>query len=154
MRLPLTAVLPAGVPMKMDEQQKFIEGALSEPKPSGAICYGGSDSNLWMMYGGWGAFNQNLDADGFHKEPVDVLLKDEDPTRSLQPWTWSVGSTPRAPVPPILGISSRTGLADARCSRWHPRRLMLTSNFWKGKIMEVIKRLNGRRRSTGDSGAH
>lgn len=66
-----------------DEQQKFIEGALSRPETL-------QEHLLWQLrlqpvdddirrIGE--LLIQNLDADGFHKEPVDVLLKDEDPAK-------------------------------------------------------------------------
>lgn len=66
-----------------DEQQKFIEGALSRPETL-------QEHLLWQLrlqpvdedirrIGE--LLIQNLDADGFHKEPVDVLLKDEDPLK-------------------------------------------------------------------------
>lgn len=66
-----------------DEQQKFIEGALSRPETL-------QEHLLWQLrlqpvdddirrIGE--LLIQNLDADGFHKEPVEVLLKDEDPVK-------------------------------------------------------------------------
>ncbi|HRS03122.1 MAG TPA: RNA polymerase factor sigma-54 [Treponema sp.] len=62
-----------------DEQQKFIEGALSRPETL-------QEHLLWQLrlqpidedvrrIGE--LLIQNLDADGFHKEPVELLLKDE-----------------------------------------------------------------------------
>ncbi|WP_304226461.1 RNA polymerase factor sigma-54 [Gracilinema caldarium] len=66
-----------------DEQQKFIEGALSRPETL-------QEHLLWQLrlqpvdddirrIGE--LLIQNLDADGFHKEPVELLLKDEDPVK-------------------------------------------------------------------------
>ncbi len=66
-----------------DEQQKFIEGALSRPETL-------QEHLLWQLrlqpidedvrrIGE--LLIQNLDADGFHKEPVELLLKDEDPDK-------------------------------------------------------------------------
>ncbi len=66
-----------------DEQQKFIEGALSRPETL-------QEHLLWQLrlqpidedirrIGE--LLIQNLDADGFHKEPIDVLLKNEDPAK-------------------------------------------------------------------------
>jgi RNA polymerase sigma-54 factor len=63
------------------EQRKFIEGALSRPETL-------QEHLLWQLrlqpiddeirrIGE--LLIQNLDADGFHKEPVELLLKDEDP---------------------------------------------------------------------------
>ncbi|WP_304243525.1 RNA polymerase factor sigma-54 [Gracilinema caldarium] len=66
-----------------DEQQKFIEGALSRPETL-------QEHLLWQLrlqpidedvrrIGE--LLIQNLDADGFHKEPVELLLKDENPDK-------------------------------------------------------------------------
>jgi RNA polymerase sigma-54 factor len=65
------------------EQHKFIEGALSRPKTL-------QEHLLWQLrlqpiddasrqIGE--LLIQNLNADGFHKEPVDLLFKNEDPKR-------------------------------------------------------------------------
>lgn len=65
------------------EQHKFIEGALSRPETL-------QEHLLWQLrlqpiddtsrqIGE--LLIQNLDADGFHKEPVDLLLKNQDPQR-------------------------------------------------------------------------
>jgi RNA polymerase sigma-54 factor len=66
---------------EMEEQYKFIEGALSRPETL-------QEHLLWNLrlepvdeevrrLGE--ILIQNLDADGFHKEPVDLLLKGEEP---------------------------------------------------------------------------
>jgi RNA polymerase sigma-54 factor len=64
-----------------DEQRRFIEGALSRSETL-------QEHLLWQLAlepvsGGIRRLGeiiiQNLDADGFHKEPVEVLLKNEDP---------------------------------------------------------------------------
>ncbi|MDR2069892.1 MAG: RNA polymerase factor sigma-54 [Treponema sp.] len=67
----------------MEEQYKFIEGALSRPETL-------QEHLLWNLrlepvdeesrrIGE--RLIQNLDADGFHKEPVELLLKGEDPEK-------------------------------------------------------------------------
>jgi RNA polymerase sigma-54 factor len=64
-----------------EERHKFIEGALSRPETL-------QEHLLWQLRlqpinGGLRRIGelliQNLDADGFHKEPVELLLKDEPP---------------------------------------------------------------------------
>jgi RNA polymerase sigma-54 factor len=67
----------------MEEQYKFIEGALSRPETL-------QEHLLWNLRlepadDGIRRLGelliQNLDADGFHKEPVDLLLKGETPEK-------------------------------------------------------------------------
>ena len=64
-----------------DEQRKFIEGVLSNPETL-------QEHLLWQLrlqpideahFRVGELLVQNLDADGFHKEPVELLLKEEDP---------------------------------------------------------------------------
>jgi len=66
-----------------DEQQRFIEGALTHSETL-------QEHLLWQLQLEpvdkdtrriCELLIQNLDMDGFHKEPVDLLLKDEDPEK-------------------------------------------------------------------------
>ena len=70
-----------------NERQRFIEGALSNPKTL-------QEHLLWQlalepvskdMRRICELLIQNLDEDGFHKEPVEVLLKKENPKAIKKP---------------------------------------------------------------------
>jgi len=76
-----TGFVSSGGEAASDERQRFIEGALSHPVTL-------QEHLLWQLrlesvdedirrIGEY--LIQNLDGDGFHKVPVDVLLMDEDP---------------------------------------------------------------------------
>jgi RNA polymerase sigma-54 factor len=65
----------------MEEQYKFIEGALSRPETLQehllwSLRLEPADEEIRRI---GELLIQNLDSDGFHKEPVDLLLKGEDP---------------------------------------------------------------------------
>lgn len=127
-----------------DEQQKFIEGALSRPETL-------QEHLLWQLrlqpvdedirrIGE--LLIQNLDADGFHKEPVDVLLKDEDPlkvtaaldlVRRLDPQgTCTVDYKESLVVQARLMPDPPDGILDA---------LEYLELLEKGKIGEVAKKI-------------
>ncbi len=127
-----------------DEQQKFIEGALSRPETL-------QEHLLWQLrlqpvedeirrIGE--LLIQNLDADGFHKEPVEVLLKDEDPekvkealelVRKLDPQgTCTANYKESLMVQAQLLIDAPEGILDA---------LEHLDLLERGKIAEVAKKI-------------
>ncbi|HCM26405.1 MAG: RNA polymerase sigma-54 factor [Treponema sp. GWB1_62_6] len=128
-----------------DEQRKFIEGVLSRPETL-------QDHLLWQFrlqpispearrIGE--LLIQNLDSDGFHKEPVDLLLKGADPAL--------IAST----IDLIRGLEPQgTCVSDYKESLLVQARLMpnppdgieeLISTYLelldRGKIAEVAKRM-------------
>ena len=67
-----------------NERHRFIEGALSHPETLQEhllwqLRLEPLDEDMWRICE---LLIQNLDEDGFHKEPVDVLLKNEDPEKT------------------------------------------------------------------------
>ena len=73
--------ISSGAEVAADERQRFIEGALSHPETLQEhllwqIRLEPIDENLRRLCE---LLIQNLDEDGFHKEPVDVLLRNEEP---------------------------------------------------------------------------
>jgi RNA polymerase sigma-54 factor len=66
-----------------NEQHRFIEGALSRPETlQGHLLWQLTLEPVEMEIRRLGEIIiQNLDADGFHKEPVEVLLKNENPVQ-------------------------------------------------------------------------
>lgn len=127
-----------------DEQQKFIEGALSRPETL-------QEHLIWQLrlqpvdddirrIGE--LLIQNLDVDGFHKEPIDLLLKDEesakveaalDLIRRLDPQgTCTSGYKESLMVQARLLLDAPDGILDA---------LEHLELLEKGKITEVAKQI-------------
>ena len=127
-----------------DEQQKFIEGALSRPETL-------QEHLIWQLrlqpvdddirrIGE--LLIQNLDVDGFHKEPIDLLLKDEesakveaalDLIRRLDPQgTCTSGYKESLMVQAHLLLDAPDGILDA---------LEHLELLEKGKITEVAKQI-------------
>jgi RNA polymerase sigma-54 factor len=125
------------------EQRKFLEGALSRPETL-------QDHLLWQLrlqpieedlrrIGE--LLIQNLDADGFHKEPVELLLKDEPPdliqaamdlVRALDPpGTCTTGYLESLRVQARLLSGAPPGLEDI---------LPYLEPLERGKIGEVAKK--------------
>jgi RNA polymerase sigma-54 factor len=127
-----------------DEQHKFIEGALSRPETL-------QEHLLWNLrlepvddeirrIGE--ILIQNLDADGFHKEPVDLLLKGEAPgkiekalklVQSLDPpGSCTTGYRESLLVQTRLLLDAPPGMEEA---------LNYLELLEKGKIAEAAKKL-------------
>jgi RNA polymerase sigma-54 factor len=136
----------------MEEQHKFIEGALSRPETL-------QEHLLWNLRlepadNGIRRLGelliQNLDADGFHKEPVDLLLKGEAPEKIEEALNLVQSLDPpgacTADFRESLLVQTRL-LTDAPPGM--EEALDYLELLEKGKIADVARKLGRSREETG-----